>query len=78
MIETRSDPETEHRLATIEALLRELIDKVDGRGRRALKRARSVGQAAYISVISDPNFKPTELQIAAARSALRRSNKRNR
>jgi hypothetical protein len=66
-------PALEYRLATIEALLRELIDTTRGTLRKKQKRARAAAHSAYVSVVSDPDFKPTELQIAAARRALRRS-----
>jgi RecG-like helicase len=68
--------EMQHRLATIEALLLELLDVTREKRSQKQKRTRANAHSAYVSAISDPNFKPTELQMAAARRALRRSSKR--
>jgi uncharacterized membrane protein len=63
----------EYRLATIEGLLREVLDAMRDKHRKKAKRARAAAHSAYVSVISDPTFRPNELQMAVARRALRRN-----
>lgn len=66
------DPGIAVRLTRIELMLKQALDELFASKRRGAKRGRSTSARAYDAVVSDPNYKPTELQVAAARRALAR------
>jgi hypothetical protein len=66
------------RLGMIELMLKQVLEELSSRKRRGGRRGRSATARAYDSVVSDPNYKPTELQVAAARRALARIRGRQR
>jgi len=71
--ESSMDPELSARLATLEGLMAQMLKELRGRKLKGMKRARSVAARAVEHAESDElRYKPTELQRAAARRALRR------
>ena len=60
----------------IELMLKQVLNELVAGKRRGAKRGRSAAARAYDAVISDPNYKRTELQVAAARRALGRIGRR--
>ena len=65
-----ADPEMAERLARIEALLSQVLHELRTRRRSVSKKTRTV--AARASAAAMDLYKPTEMEIAAARRALRR------
>ena len=65
--------DTAERLTNIECLLEQVLRELRGRRRAGVKRTRTVAERALLAVQSNPEYQPTELQIAAARRALRRN-----
>lgn len=55
------------RLARIEGLMEQVLRELRGRRQRGVKRGRTVVQRAAAAI----TYQPTELQMAAARRALR-------
>jgi hypothetical protein len=66
------DRQLDARLASIEALLSQLLRETRARRRSASRRRATVSDRAVLAAMGDTEFKPNELQIAAARRALRR------
>jgi hypothetical protein len=63
-----AETEASRRLAHIEGLLEQVLRELRGKRRRGTKRGRTVAQRQAAAV----TYTPTELQMAAARRALRR------
>ncbi|MEY4581113.1 MAG: hypothetical protein RL701_5816 [Pseudomonadota bacterium] len=66
---SRDDNDTSLRLTKIEALMIQVLDELRRRRGGRVRRTRSVAERAASTV----NYKPTELQMAAARRALLRN-----
>jgi hypothetical protein len=64
--------ETALRLAAIEGLLNQVLQELRRRRRSGAKRVRSVQERCLLAAMEETVYKPTELQIAAARRALGR------
>jgi len=64
------DSELSARLTDLESLLTQVLKELRGRKTRGAKRSRSVAERA--TERAELRYKPTELQIAAAKRALAR------
>lgn len=62
-----SDHETTVRLARMEALLMQMLHEQRCRRRTTAKRTRSIGDRTLHAAMAETKYKPTDLEIAAAR-----------
>jgi len=60
------------RLGRLEGFMSEILQELFRRRRTSGRRTRTVGERARNEAANDSHNKPTELEIAAARRALRR------
>jgi hypothetical protein len=67
-----AERDTAERLARIEGALVQVLRELRGRRRRAGKRTRTVIERASQAAANDTEYAPTDLDIAAAKRALRR------
>jgi len=73
-----SDPETNARLANIESLLAQILRELHKKRRGVAKRKRTISDRTLRAALAETRYKPTELEIAAARKALARHASRDR
>lgn len=66
------DGETAERFARIEGLLAQVLRELRNRKRTAAKRTRTASERAATAAANDTQYAPTELDMAAAKRALRR------